>query len=448
MQTVDEALRAARGFDRAVVVCGGAVAGSEAAAAFASHGVLAVVLERRARPYGKIEEGLPRWHVRLRRKEFAAIDEALGAPGVLYVPCTALGRDVAFSLLRRLAPHGLLLATGAWRDRPLPVPEASRWVDRGLVYQNPFVARFNAMSEGEILDVPEGALVVGGGLASIDVAKILLFETLRRTLRDRGLPVPTTEELDVKGVDAALRSSGVEFDAIGVRCPRIVYRRRIEDMPLAPSATARAKIVARLQRKYRICVLPERSPRRILHDGERVRGLLLERMEVSADGKLRGTGLHEEVDAELVVSSIGSIPEPIEGLPMAGELYAWKDRERGLLMDGVWGLGNVLTGRGNIRESRQSARRIAVEVAGALAGASSRGSLEAARRELHERARRAVEGALDVVTHEPADRPAVARLLRWVAERWEAVDYPGDYAAWMERVGRPDQLSTPSRSGT
>ena len=43
-------------------ICGGAVGGSEAAALIAKQGCIAVVFEQNVRPYGKIEDGLPRWH--------------------------------------------------------------------------------------------------------------------------------------------------------------------------------------------------------------------------------------------------------------------------------------------------------------------------------------------------------------------------------------------------
>ena len=76
-----------------VVICGGAVSGSEAAAMCAARGMLAVVLEQNTRPYGKIEDGLPRWHDKLRRQEYARIDENLTQPGVLFVPRVTLGRD-------------------------------------------------------------------------------------------------------------------------------------------------------------------------------------------------------------------------------------------------------------------------------------------------------------------------------------------------------------------
>src|SRR5688572_28166911 len=61
-----------------VAIIGGAVAGSEAAALCAERGILAIVLEQNDRPFGKIEDGLPRWHEKLREKEYAQIGENLG----------------------------------------------------------------------------------------------------------------------------------------------------------------------------------------------------------------------------------------------------------------------------------------------------------------------------------------------------------------------------------
>src|SRR3990170_3891721 len=84
-----------------VAVIGGAVAGAEVAGTLARAGVEVAVFEQNARPYGKIEDGLPRWHVALRRKEYEAIGEHLSLPNVHFVPLTAVGRDVAFPELAR-----------------------------------------------------------------------------------------------------------------------------------------------------------------------------------------------------------------------------------------------------------------------------------------------------------------------------------------------------------
>ena len=127
-----------------VAICGGAVSGSEAAATCAAQGITAIVFDQNVRPYGKIEDGLPRWHDRLRAKEYKTIDENLGRPGVYFVPGTALGVGLPFDeLVKQWGVSAVLLANGAWRDRALPVPGAEDYVGKGLVYQNPFVHWFN-----------------------------------------------------------------------------------------------------------------------------------------------------------------------------------------------------------------------------------------------------------------------------------------------------------------
>ena len=45
---------------------------------------------------------------------------------------------------------GVVLANGAWRDRPVPVEGADDWVGKGLVYQNPFIVWFNHAEEGRL----------------------------------------------------------------------------------------------------------------------------------------------------------------------------------------------------------------------------------------------------------------------------------------------------------
>ena len=102
-----------------VAVIGGAVAGAEVASALASRGVEVVVFEQNPRPYGKIEDGLPRWHERLREKEYATIRAKLTDPLIHFVPATKIGRDIDFAeLVNEWGFTSVILASGAWRDRP------------------------------------------------------------------------------------------------------------------------------------------------------------------------------------------------------------------------------------------------------------------------------------------------------------------------------------------
>ena len=131
-----------------VAVIGGAVAGAEVAGALAGRGIEVAVFEQNRRPYGKIEDGLPRWHVALRDKEYETIGSKLSLPNVSFVPRTEIGRDIGFrELTDQWGFTGVVLACGAWRDRPLPIEGADAYEGRGLIYQNPFIIWFNHAGE-------------------------------------------------------------------------------------------------------------------------------------------------------------------------------------------------------------------------------------------------------------------------------------------------------------
>lgn len=432
-------------------ICGGAVAGSEAARLFAERGALAIVFEQNARPYGKIEDGLPRWHVKLREKEYARIDENLATAGVLYVPQTCLGKDISFSeLTQGMGLTAVILATGAWRDRPLPIEGIDRFVGHGLIYQNPLVHWFNHYPEfdfaGPHVDVPDGAVVVGGGLASIDVVKILNIEVFCRALCGRGIATDAVA-LENAGIAETLDAHGLSAEELGIRGCTLYYRRRMRDMPLAsakdPSPAqlekleaTRVRIMEKVTRKYLVRMEECSVPVAPIEADGRLAGLVF-RKTVVEGGRVRELdGSDFEAQAPLVVSSIGSLPQPIEGVPIKGNLYEFDSAERGALrgVDGVFGLGNVLTGKGNIRDSRINASVVAERIIENLLGVPDTPDVlddmsDALHGEFRDRAQPIVDRALSG-DKLPPER--VAPILERVKRRWDEVGYAGDYRAWIE----------------
>lgn len=398
-----------------IAIVGAAVSGSEAAAIAAERGALVVVIDQNERPYGKIEDGLPRWHVALRQKEYAKIDENLARPEVLFVPKTRLGRDLEWAALTEsLGFSAVVLANGAWRDRPLPAA-IDAYNGRGLVYQNPFVYAFNhqldADYRGPRFPIPDGAIVIGGGLASIDCVKIINFALYCAALRERGIEVDA-ETLEHEGLPKILADHGLTKEDLGLRGATLYYRRRAEDMPLvsaddgnasraAKLEATRVKLLSKVLEKYLVSFRGLSSPVAPIVEGDRLVGVRFQENE-HVDGKLVATDRTFEVRTDLVVSSIGSIPEPITGVPMKGELYLWADTETGELHGGrAWGLGNVLTGKGNIVESRKSSKKVMAQL---------------------------VDRAMALP---PSPPEAVARIRAWVASRWSEAGYDGDYRAWL-----------------
>jgi ferredoxin/flavodoxin---NADP+ reductase len=441
-----------------VAVIGGATAGAEVAGRLAERGAEVAVFEQNPRPYGKIEDGLPRWHVALRKKEYETIGEKLSRPGVHFVPRTKVGRDVAFpELVREWGFSAVVLACGAWRDRPLPLEGADAFVGRGLIYQNPFIIWFNHANEaaydGPRFEPRDGAIVVGGGLASIDIVKALMLETTRARLAERGIEVSLLE-LEVKGIPKILAGHGVRFEELGLTGCTLFYRRRQEDMPLVEEpedATperlekvrkARARLLEKAREKYFFRVEALSAPDGLLVEEDRLVGLRFRRTRMEG-GKLVSTDETFERRGPYVISSIGSIPEPIPAIAMKGELFAFSDWNTGRLDDypTVFSVGNVVTGKGNIVASRKHAAQVSEEAIERFLGLSERG--HAGEEELADAAAAGARAEAERVAHRVAGLPRLAAeqadaLLGRVHARQRAVGYGGDYRAWIEKVTPPD----------
>jgi NADPH-dependent glutamate synthase beta subunit-like oxidoreductase len=439
----------------AVAVIGGATAGAEIAGQLALHGVEVTVFEQNPRPYGKIEDGLPRWHVALRRKEYETIGEKLSRPGIAFVPNTKVSRDVGFAeLAREWRFSAVVLASGAWRDRPLPVEGAERYVGRGLIYQNPFIIWFNHADEKDYQGprfVPQDdAIVVGGGLASIDVVKVLMLETVRAKLAERGIEAPMLE-LEVKGIPKVLATHGLSFADLGLSGCTLFYRRRVQDMPVveipddatperrAKIETTRAKLLDKAMEKYCFRFEERAAPDGLIVEGDRLVGLRFRRTRIEGS-RVIATDETFERRGSCVISSIGSIPEPMAGIPMKGELYAFSDQDLGRLSDypDVFSVGNIVTGKGNIVASRKHAAHVAEEVIEKFLGLAEGG--HAGEEALLEAGSAAARGAgRDVarsLEHKAPIAPAALESIRKrVRERQAAVGYPGDYSAWIARFG-------------
>jgi len=301
-----------------VAIIGGAVAGSEAASACAARGAIPVVFEQGARPYGKIEDGLPRWHEKLRDKEYLKINDNLGSDAVIFVPKTEIGAVLPWDqIYQELGFSAVVLANGAWRDRRLPVEGADAYEGRGLVYQNEFVYWFNHYEDegydGPVFEIPDDTIVVGGGLASIDVVKIVNLELYARALRKRGVEVDIVE-MEIKGIPRTLESVGLSAEELGVKGCTLYYRRRKEDMPLASADNptpeqltklqkARVKIMDRVIRKYFVKFEELARPVNTIVEGDRLTGLRFQKTEV-VDGRVRGVeGSEVDVHASMVISS-------------------------------------------------------------------------------------------------------------------------------------------------
>jgi ferredoxin--NADP+ reductase len=440
-----------------VAVVGGAVSGSVAAEILADHGIRVAVFEQNKRPYGKIEDGLPRWHVEQRRQEYARIDARLRKPGVYFVPSTKLGRGLDFQeLCNSWGFSAVILANGAWRDRDLGVPGAEEFIDKGLVYQNPFIYWYNHKNEkgyaGPRYETPDGAVVVGGGLASIDVVKVLQLENYERALKARGIQT-SMHELE-KGIPAVCKAHGIDPTSLGVKGCLLIYRRREQDMPLAqPPENATAQQIAKTEQvrqkmirlardRYLFRVQDRRVTTGLIVENGRLVGLKVTETRVGGRKAEPISGSEHELRAPLVVSSIGSVPEIIPGVAMKGEYYTFTDHDlpRYTGCDRVFGVGNVVTGQGNIRVSLVHSQHVTTQLIESYMGIGKDGeSFSALYASAEARAAERAKAVKDSVEKLPAlSEGEIAAIEKRLHGLQQQAGYVSDYDSWIAKVTPPD----------
>jgi NADPH-dependent glutamate synthase beta subunit-like oxidoreductase len=436
-----------------VAVIGGAISGSVAAEILADHGIRVAVFDQNTRPYGKIEDGLPRWHVEQRKQEYARIDARMKKPNVYFVPSAKLGRDFDLAQLLKWGFSAVILANGAWRDRDLGVPETEQYVGKGLVYQNPFIYWYNHKNEkdyqGPRYETPDEAVVVGGGLASIDVVKVLQLENYERALRARGIET-SMHELE-KGIPELCKAHGIKPEELGIKGCLLIYRRREQDMPLAqppdnatPEQVAKTEMVRqkmlRIARdKFLFRFQDRRVTTGIVVENGRLVGLKLAETKVEGRKAEPISSSEHELRTPLVVSSIGSVPEKLSGINMAGEYYtfAGKDVPRYTQMDRVFGVGNVVTGQGNIRVSLVHSQKVTKRVVDCMEGADGIAAVGAGS------AKQQVANAVDAIGKQMELIPQLsenqmAEVERQVHALQQKAGFTADYDSWIAKVTPPD----------
>lgn len=359
-----------------VAVIGGSISGSEAANLLAENGFKVVVFEMNKLPYGKIEDGLPNWHVKLRDRQIQEIDRKLDHPNIRLIPSTKIGEEIDFlDLVNNWGFSAIIIANGAWFDRRLQIPGIEKYIDKELVYQNSFIYWFNHKHEydfkGQNYFIKEDTIVVGGGLASLDVVKIVMLELVKKQLYiEKGIDVDlfTLEKL---GIPKVLEQHNISFEELKIGKAKLVYRRTAKYMPLKSpkddtkeSVEAAQKVSEKLLNKYvekyLFDFIPLAIPVDFTEKNDKLTGVVFQHV-VLENGKVVPVEKSLfELKTSMLISSIGSIPEQIQGLE-----YEWSSlkmrKNAGYQVAGfenVFAVGNAVTGRGNIQESKKHGKQM------------------------------------------------------------------------------------------
>ena len=81
------------------------------------------------------------------------------------------------------------------------------------------------------MDIKDDAIVIGGGLASIDVCKITQLELVRQKVESK-IENFDIIEMEHKGIPKYLEQYDMKYEDLGINGTTLVYRRNIENMPL------------------------------------------------------------------------------------------------------------------------------------------------------------------------------------------------------------------------
>ena len=437
-----------------VAVIGGAIAGAEAAVQMAEKGFEVVVFDQMMLPYGKIEDGLPKWHHKLREKETSRIDAKIMHDNVRFIPGVRIGRDISFEdLQKEWGFSAVMFATGAWNDRPLGIDGIDAYINKGLVYQNKLLYWFNHKHEsdysGTVYNVPEGAAVIGGGLASLDVMKIMMMESVSNALEARGIS-ESMFDFEKLGVSKILDKHSLTLEELGVKPATLFYRRKEEDMPLSPRPRTTPEEIANAQRiamkimtKYKDKYLFKLEELSVLKgfevENDEISALIFDKVE-SIDGKLVSTGNDLKYNTKLLVSSIGSVPEFIPGIPTKGALFEIDDKTSSRVKgySNVFAVGNAVTGRGNIVESLKHSKNVTLNlIDNELEGeesafASNSNALNNVLRNVENK----VDEQIDTIVAEleGCEELENAKLIpSKIKALQEKVGFDGNYEAWRDR---------------
>ncbi|MFA7766559.1 FAD-dependent oxidoreductase [Streptomyces sp. NRRL S-448] len=305
-------------------------------------GVRVDVLDRLPAPYGLVRYGVAPDHEKIKSLQGSLRtvleDERIRFLGNVEVGGEALPTDRLLELY-----HAVVYCVGAARDRMLGIPGEEL---TGVHSATAFVSWYSGHPDAaaEVFDLPgvDAAVVVGAGNVAVDVSRILARGTAELTPTD--MPQPALGALAESGVrEVAMvarrgpsqgRFTTKELRELGT-LPGVGTWADPAELALDPvyaDPEAAAALPAVARRNLEVLrgwsgARPDAGPRRIAlrfylrpveilggPDG-RVTGMRFERTAPDGRGGVTGTGVHEDIEAQLVLRSVGYKGVPLAGLP-------------------------------------------------------------------------------------------------------------------------------------
>ncbi|MGK5629679.1 FAD-dependent oxidoreductase [Streptomyces sp. URMC 123] len=333
------------------------------------------VLDRLPCPYGLVRYGVAPDHEKIKSLQ-RNLRAVLEHPGVTFLGNVRVGADgIAPERLRELY-HAVVYCVGAATDRRLGIPGEDL---PGSFSATSFVSWYSAHPDaapaGFVLGA-ESAVVIGVGNVAVDVARVLArgAEELRPTdVPDAALAALADSRVRDVHMIGRRGPSQAKFTTKELRelgeLPGADVLVRAEELALDPYTADPSALPAANRRNVEVLRgwagrAPTGRPRRI-HlrfflrpvallggdgpDGEGgghgpVRAVRCERTEPDGRGGVRGTGVYEEIEAQLVLRSVGYRGVPVPGLPFDAERGTVPHAAGRVLRDGRPSPGEYVAG--------------------------------------------------------------------------------------------------------
>jgi ferredoxin--NADP+ reductase len=304
-------------------------------------GVLVDVLDRLPCPYGLVRYGVAPDHEKIKSLQ-GTLRTILEHERVRFLGGVGIGPGgVPAARLRELY-HAVVYCVGAATDRHLGIPGEDL---PGSWSATEFVSWYSAHPDSTADGFVAGArsaVVIGVGNVAVDVTRMLA----------RGATELSPTDIPHPALTALTASRVTEIHMVGRRGPsqaRFTTKelRELGSLPdtevavaehelaLDPAYLDPAPLPAAQRRNVEVLRAwaagePGDRPRRIslrfflrpvelLADGGRVGAVRFERTVPDEGGGVRGTGEFEEIEAQLVLRSVGYRGMPVEGLPFDAE---------------------------------------------------------------------------------------------------------------------------------
>ena len=347
------------------------------------------LFDRLPTPYGLVRSGVAPDHQGT-KNVWRVFQRTGKRPDVRFMGNVELGRDLSLDTLRSHY-DAVVLAIGAPIDRELGVAGQEL---TGVLGSGPFTSWYNGHPD-HAFDAPpiEGAgaiAVIGNGNVAVDVVRVL--SRSREEMLKTDLPAYASDRIEraeltdiymigrrgpaeASFTPVELRELGEMQDTVALvnaaDLPEYIHATDPKDQKLKEKILEILRGYAKndpASKKRRLHIMFYAAPAEVRGENGKVASLVLDRTQVT-NGKAMMTGEQTTLAVGAVVTAIGYLAKPIEGVTMHARSSCYPNHE-GKIDEGLWAVGWAKRGpSGVVATNRQDSIDVATRIQAELTSA-------------------------------------------------------------------------------